>query len=259
MLLPGPTTPIPSSWIDYFIIKSVRDSLVAAGVPAESDMIHVGEAITTQALSGPLTTVMAIRIQDALGSTLQQSSSLCIHVLGASIEEIAKTEAGWEEVLHCLPGVNALKIVHVGPEVIIQGLPMNDGVNSIRTLPMPCCPHCVSSGVRSRTEVYARGLWHRLRPALPPADLFVALNCGIHDHVYANSWAETIRSLPGPLLLTSYTKHEMEMDSIVLKQNGWHIQSAGANPFASTIAQSDPTLIEGVFTDNAFYIYATRN
>jgi hypothetical protein len=252
----GPTKPVPNSWSEYFRVKSPRQTLIAAGVPRNSGALFVAEHMTANALSGPLSVVRAIY---AHCHDLLRLTSLCIHVLGPTMEEVRKTEAGWEEVMHCLPKLKTLNVCHVGSAISLQGMPANSGGLSVRPLSMQCCPVCVSAG-RSRTETFCSGLWHELQPHLPPADLFFAPNCGFHDVNFRPLWSATLEALPAgaPLLATCYNEEESLLEAVALSSAGFQLVSRGENPFASTIEQFDPSTVEGLFVDNAYYVFARR-
>jgi splicing suppressor protein 51 len=257
VLVDGPTTPVPNSWSDYLRgVKSPRASLIAGGLARNSGLLFVAENITANALSGPLSVVRALRQHC---HDLLQRTTLCIHVLGATMEEVRKTEAGWEEVLHCLPKLKTLNVCHVGAGISLQDLPADSGARSVKALSMQCCPVCVAAG-RSRKETFCHGLWYQLRDHLPPADFFFAPNCGFHDDNFRPTWLPTLERLPSgtPLLSTCYNVEESMLDAVALTACEFNVVARGVNPFASTIEQYDPTTVDGLFADNACYVFARR-
>ncbi|KAL6764359.1 hypothetical protein V8C86DRAFT_1584162 [Haematococcus lacustris] len=136
-------------------------------------------AVLTKRLSQPLTALQALQhfyTPKELGSIQQ----LVLHVVGAGAFEVP-ADPVWEEVLHLAPpGVKAIHVDFVGPELREVCVPEVDGELMVKTM----CPKCSDRGY-TRSYAYHLHTYHdfirRQAAAGTPQKphLVIAFNCGL--------------------------------------------------------------------------------
>jgi hypothetical protein len=175
-------------------------------------------------LSQPLTCLHAMDLLD-WKSFNRKISTLRIHVVGAEGYELPPT-CVWEEILHCLPGVQELTVEFIGPEARKK--------KESPTQSMGCCPDCESKGRKRNFGVFSY-TYHDFLAKYPTKmpDLIVAFNTGMHE-VDTGSWKQSLRTMLGmgvPCYFTSFQETEAADGLEVLRQMNAKILHHGTNPF----------------------------
>jgi mitochondrial splicing suppressor protein 51 len=148
--------------------------------------------------------------------------TLTIHIVGACKNyEIPPRGEVWEELLHCLPAVDSLKTVFIGPEV---GVDFPDGSSSSKRLcyeNVECCPVCTVQN-RTRSIEICESTYHEYKQdpiMFSQPDLIVVFNTGMYEEC-TESWKSSLQvmlDMNVPCLFTSYAKDEAVGDYAVLK------------------------------------------
>jgi hypothetical protein len=214
----------------------------------------IAESALAHSLSGPLTTVWFIR---KYCPELLRKTSLCIHIIGVSPEDLTLIGRGWEEVMHCLPNLKQLDIYHFG--IQLQQINKESlAIAPIAPTKDSTCWHCKRAG-RKRQEIICADHWHLLRHRAPAPDLFVALNVGFEDSCN-EGLSQTLLELPRhpAFLFTCLSEPTLARDCVYLMQRNFQLAAHGASPFRSPLARSNTHQVEGYDYENARYAYATR-
>ena len=225
---------------------------------------------STYLFSQPLTCLYAMQQHGMLERYLHYPSpratttTLTIHIVGASTcFELFPTQV-WEEILHCLPAVSVLNVVFVGPEAGWLG-----SRETTPTLDRPetgnfeCCPVCQSHGRLRRFFFYGQ-TYHDFQrsfnsssnsnggdAANPTAavapDLIVAFNTGFSEEE-VESWNESlavILDLNVPAMFTSYDLDEADLEYKILASSQCNAKLlTGApvrNPWRVDVELIDPS------------------
>ncbi|KAJ7203984.1 hypothetical protein C8J57DRAFT_1542450 [Mycena rebaudengoi] len=151
--------------------------------------------------------------------------TLTVHIIGANLLHVACATV-FEEILHCLPDVNTLKLVLWGAEM----------PRSIISVDCKTCPACTRLG-RKRIHDHAADTYHEFvqkkggefeRP-----DLCIAFNSAAHP------WPDTFQLLVDrriPTLFTAYNREEAEIEATLLRAAGATLHPAlgpTKNPWGS--------------------------
>ncbi|KAJ6495166.1 hypothetical protein C8R45DRAFT_1094825 [Mycena sanguinolenta] len=135
--------------------------------------------------------------------------TLTVHIIGANLLHTACAMV-FEEILHCLPDVNTLKMVLCGPEM----------PKSIISVDCKTCSACTRLG-RKRIHEHAADTYHNFvqkkGSEFERPDLCVAFDSA------ANPWPETFQLLVDrrlPTLFTAYNREEAEIEATLLRAAG---------------------------------------
>ncbi len=180
--------------------------------------------------------------------------SLTIHVVGASIYELegGAPSCVWEDIMHCLPSVNKLSVVFVGPEATTM---MKDNPKKYVSPGLECCPDCQAKG-RQRIYSYYGSTYHEYyfdKESFQKPDFVVAFNTGMYEE-YTESWKESLKvilDLDVPSFFTSFNEEEAIGDFEVLRSlNACTLTSSPVkNPFSV-----DYPIIDANFKDSFYQI-----
>ena len=231
---------LPASWQDYLEWRG-RDEV--AQLPPSFSLA------LTQNLSQPLTALLAMQ---KCGVLPQDKTALVIHVVGAA-EYDGLPSPVWEEILHQWPGLQALRLHFVGPQ-----LPMSAEVCSGPALSLGTCPECTARG-RIREARYTAALYHEFAEAhgYREPDLAIAFNSGVGEEDF-ESWLPTLQLLIArgiPTCFTAYNQSEAEHAQATLeKLAGCIVQPAAANPFRSEVPFVEPALQDQCYYFNNWYL-----
>jgi splicing suppressor protein 51 len=245
---------------DLFSDMSTSKSLIEQMSMYENELSEPLAAVITENLSFPMTVVFALHQLLQLSADSYQKNllsvmsfvprfgkTLIVHIIGAAnIPELVGV-VKYEEILHCLPHVQTLELILIGPE-------MNNKTRSTkqtlfgRTMAITCVHGLYH-------EVVAPGSQQRYLPShLRRPHLAVAYNCGVHDT--ADTWTPTIKYLVGnniPSVFTSFTEDEAAQDGKIISECGANIVYGPAkNPFGSRRLLLDSSIpTGGVFCTNS--------
>ena len=201
--------PLPADWPAYFAERSPIGKSIL-----ESDLL----AFTTAALSKPLVVLSALAalLPTDLSARLKVLARprLIVHIVGASEYECTKGLDAWEELLHLLPKLRALKLIFVGEKVNIT-----NGWG--REMDFDTCPNCSALSVTRSATYYKKSYaaFVAEQPSSAPRpDVIVAYNQGWHEspEEWLPSMIAMLRS-GAPVAFTAYSPLEMKLDRIVLE------------------------------------------
>ena len=180
--------------------------------------------------------------------------SLTIHVVGASIYELegGAPSCVWEDIMHCLPSVNKLSVVFVGPEATTM---MKDNPKKYVSPGLECCPDCQAKA-RQRIYSYYGSTYHEYyfdKESFQKPDFVVAFNTGMYEE-YTESWKDSLKvilDLDVPSFFTSFNEEEAIGDFEVLRSlNACTLTSSPVkNPFSV-----DYPIIDANFKDSFYQI-----
>ncbi|KAF9259006.1 hypothetical protein L218DRAFT_963991 [Marasmius fiardii PR-910] len=176
-----------------------------------------------------------------------RKKTLTIHILGPHEKEFV--HAGmFNEILHRLPIVKALRIVLIGPELAGLGLPN----------PHPCI-ECTMIERAQSFEAHALTYHEYVKRQgtryLKP-DIAVAFNSGSSEN--PASWKETMELLVKkkiPSVFTAYNRQEAEAESKLLKAAGATLVSGLGpcmNPWGSLKLIPEPNSVTGFYSTNGW-------
>jgi len=216
-----PMVQFPKDWNEYFAIR----------LPVECSMRHkLPEEFF------PASTVQLSQVVNCLYGMYEHdknfftaAQNLTLHVVGAAPQfelEGGGATCVWEEIMHCLPSVQKMDVVFIGP----------DSYNFEAT-EIECCPDCIEKG-RTRRMAFHNVTYHELfkdKGRFTKPDFVVAFNTGMYEE-FTDSWKESVNvmlDLNVPCLFTSYNKYEAESDFDVLVELNAHTLTAAPvqNPF----------------------------
>lgn len=239
----------PSNWNEYFQIRhpvayqaSQQHQLPAEFLPA-----------ATYELSQPSTCLFAMYMHGI--DEFKDKSTLTIHVVGASFTYEIVPSCVWEEILHCLPNVQRLLIVFIGPDAWKA-----DATETCEENDAGCCPTCTSRNRTRSISIY--GLtYHDYKASskFTAPDLVVAFNTGMYEE-YTESWKtslEEILDMDVPALFTSFNKDEADQDHAVLVSLNANVLpgSPALNPMRVAHAEIEAggEAIDAFFHHNMYY------
>ena len=192
----------------------------------------------------------------------QEKQDLIIQVVGASTYETPATHV-WEEIQHCLPEIQSLAVLFVGPEACSS---IKQPCCELPLFSTGCCPECEKLG---RTRYYGNYAYtyheyankylekekkKHSKHAHATPDLIVAFNSGIHE-VDTESWKTTLRyilDMNAPSYFTSYSKEEAIQDWEIISSLDANIlhedECPKLNPFADMqpVIESPPSKAAGI-------------
>ncbi|KAJ7793353.1 hypothetical protein B0H14DRAFT_2533583 [Mycena olivaceomarginata] len=135
--------------------------------------------------------------------------TLTVHIIGANFLHTACAMV-FEEILHCLPNVNTLKMILCGPEM----------PQSIISVDCKTCSACTRLG-RKRIHEHAADTYHNFvqkkGSEFERPDLCIAFDSAAHP------WPETFQLLVDrriPTLFTAYDREEAEIEATLLRAAG---------------------------------------
>lgn len=224
-------------------------AMLTSQILAEKEVVPEGAfvdpvliAFLTERLSFPLTVLYGLLKADCLSVPIQEMEQLTVHLVGAQMLVECLGIIKWEYLVHRLPRLQSVRLVFVGPELFrgcgrhVTGAVEDSGATR--------CDQCMA---RKRSIV------HEMRPVTyhqyyagehwSRPDVVVCFNSGIHEFSEReeDTWRESlpllVRDSQTPLLLTAYTRSELQKDLDVLEK--WVPDMEGAvevhrNPFGST-------------------------
>lgn len=141
--------------------------------------------------------------------------NMVVHVVGAAGHEaLTDWSSASRTLFHCFPVIKSVEWILVGPEAFYY--PLFD--QELR------CSSCSARQKRHAVKAH-RKRYEEVIDILPPPDLVVAFNSGIHEFIGGeeDTWDSALSSLLRftgvPLLLTAYTEFEIEEDSQRISDN----------------------------------------
>ncbi|KAH8600065.1 hypothetical protein B0O99DRAFT_668679 [Bisporella sp. PMI_857] len=211
-------------WYDYytglsdmggFRSKMNRDLKYLSNDPKEREFIEYIRC-GTNTTTIQLTLIAAL---EAITSKLSTRSSINLHIIGAAGAEFASIPA-FEELLHLLPSLKALRLSFVGLNVIV------DSTNDTETQNphiLQCCNRCTEMG-RTISITTWRGPYHAYADTehYRTPDLAAAFHSGFSVDKQAD-WYPTIKYLaqaPHPTLFTAARYFEIRGKLRVWKDLG---------------------------------------
>lgn len=241
-----PLVTFPNSWEEYFQIRC----------PTEySEKHHLPKEFF------PLATEELTKVNSCLYSMYQHDKdlyttirTLTIHVVGASTAfELSHGGPSciWEEIMHCLPAIQTLNVVFIGPDSFDFA---EHGFTYIS-----CCPSCQSKG-KKRSISFYKGTYHEYyqdtKKYFKQPDLIVAFNTGMYEE-YTESWKQSLNvilDLNVPSYFTSYNKQESIEDFKILHSlNACTLTDTPMkNPFSTDYPLIDTSGIDTFFEINCY-------
>ncbi|KAJ3509515.1 hypothetical protein NLJ89_g5186 [Agrocybe chaxingu] len=189
-------------------------------------------------LSMPMSTLLGLEYLNE-GDEWTRKDTLEIHVLGAADMEIMNSQV-FEEILHRLPRVNALKLTFVGPELLQFSGPQP------RTLEMNTCTQC-SRQRRKGTQIHHLRKYHDLvkseGPRFEKPDLAIAFNSDllIKERI--------------PTMFTAFNEEEARGQVKIFQAAGATLLQGlmpRPNPWGSLLARVEPNKVVGYFAFNGW-------
>ena len=237
-------TPFPTDWDEFYAIRIQEAWASRQRLPR--GFFEEG----TDELSQPVNVLNGMYVHGI--DLFSEMKTLTIHIVGAdpSYEFCPTPTCIWEEILHCLPNLQQLNLVFVGPELLNA---MSPPAICNPQMSIGCCPECSRVGRGRSFGTYAK-LWHEYRADADnyiKPDFIVAFNTGMSMEM-VESWTESVRMMledDTPCLFTSYDEGEAKGDYDLLESLGARIltERAALNPFSV-----DQPLIDSSETDKFF-------
>ncbi|KAJ6595153.1 hypothetical protein DFH09DRAFT_1025002 [Mycena vulgaris] len=203
-------------------------------------------------LSMPMTALYALELLND-GIEWTKKDILTIHVIGAEPKELYNAIC-FENLLHQLPAVNAVKVVMCG--VHLTPTELRGGPYEI-----VCCPTCEGGG-RKRYNEYYDVDYHTLPRIMGPRysvpDLAIAFNSGASEPPDLAAWKKTIAFLVSrsiPSVFTAYGQEDATTDSALLAASGARlVPGLGPcrNPWGSMLVIKDVLQLRGFYSENMF-------
>lgn len=249
--LPEVLSAFPRNWDDYYETRCTH------AWPLRSLLPRPYFDVGTQELSQPVNCLHAMYVHGI--DNFSSLSTLTIHIVGAdqAYEWSPCPTHVWEEIMHCLPGVQKMEIIFVGPGLYTCLKPRRDYVPP---LDLECCPDCTAKGRNRFNTTYAKK-WHEYRAdeeRYTKPDLIVAFNAGISMEE-TDGWVESVKMMLEddiPCLFTMYEETEAKGDYDLFKELGANIltERGAMNPFAVDIPAVDPNAPDTFFKINGRYL-----
>ncbi|CAA7264046.1 unnamed protein product [Cyclocybe aegerita] len=206
----------------------------------------------SEGLSMPMTILLGLECLNE-GDEWTRKDMLSIHVLGAAEKEVFNAQV-FEEILHRLPQVNAIKLTFVGPELVDFGGPQP------RTMEMDTCPQC-SRQRRKRTQIHHPKTYHDFVQSqgsqFEKPDLAVAFDSGASQEE-EDSWRKTIDLLIKekiPTIFTAFNEEEARGQARIFQaaEASLHQElTPKANPWGSLLAKIEPNKVLGFYAVNGW-------
>eukprot|EP00804_Cyclotella_cryptica_P021541 CCRYP_005843-RA/>CCRYP_005843-RA protein AED:0.16 eAED:0.14 QI:0/-1/0/1/-1/1/1/0/384 len=239
-----PMESFPKTWEEYFKMRCEEYYNIRHHLPEEFF------PVSTFLLSQVTTCLHGMYLHNKEFFTT--TKELTIHVLGPGDSYEYKGGSPtciWEEIMHCLPAVNKMKVIFTGPEGKLN-FPLSQ---------FDACPDCNIKG-RIRMQGFHDMTYHDYYASdqFVKPDFVVAFNTGIFEE-YTESWKESLRvllSLDVPCLFTSYNENEGDADFGVLEEVHANTltNKTMPNPFAVNIPLIDDSCIDRFFRCNMYYV-----
>eukprot|EP01035_Chromulina_nebulosa_P039976 gene39976-54053_t len=194
------SVPLPSSWVSYFHSRPttsvssssqvIKEKIKDFSLPMELLEMPPVMATLTHNLSFSMTILHSLQLIHSTEKLLS-FQEMEIHVLGAAAYETCSAINRHEEIFHWLPNLRRMKICYIGPT-------LQQRAENVNRFPGKFCRSCEAVGC-SCEVVLLRGLYHDLQGSdeapVAKADLVIACNSGIHDHVFKSSWYPSLQLL----------------------------------------------------------------
>lgn len=180
--------------------------------------------------------------------------TLTIHIVGANSQFEYPPTCVWEEMMHCLPNIQTLTSVLIGPEADDAGRDMMSDV--------ACCPTCQVNNRTRIMGVYSTTYHDHFKKFKAVPDFIVAYNTGLYDEC-TESWKESIKvmlDMNVPCFFTSFDGNEASADVEVVKSIGGKMlykEGARENPFKDMTPRYDPSGVDKFYHNN-FYCYGFK-
>ena len=214
-------------WYDYYTTlsdkggfrsKMNRDLKYLANDPREREFVEYMR-YGTNTTTIQLTLIAAL---EAIIPNVSTRGSINLHIIGAAGAEYASVPA-FEELLHLLPSLTALRLSFVGLNVL-EDPKFDTGTQNPHIL--QCCPMCTKMG-RTISITAWRGPYHTYADTefYRTPDLAAAFHSGFSVDEQAD-WYPTIKYLahaPHPTLLTAARYFEIQGEMEVWKNLGAEI------------------------------------
>nr|XP_018902639.1 PREDICTED: uncharacterized protein LOC109034129 [Bemisia tabaci]XP_018902640.1 PREDICTED: uncharacterized protein LOC109034129 [Bemisia tabaci]XP_018902641.1 PREDICTED: uncharacterized protein LOC109034129 [Bemisia tabaci] len=161
------------------------------------------ESLVSQYYSGVLTVFHIISEMP----NFTVGKRLIIHLVGASSSYECQFMKYWETLLHLLPELHSVLLIHIGPE-------LEDSPSILR--PCDTCWNANKSiQVRFHSEFYHQ-YCDSFHASIP--NMIVSFNCGLHEDEGTDTdmWKQSLpyflKHVNVPIMLTAYTKEEAKHD-----------------------------------------------
>ncbi|KAF7329065.1 MYND-type domain-containing protein [Mycena kentingensis (nom. inval.)] len=202
------------NWTDYWKRMCPEAKMEAQFLALEFS--HVPKAATAIELLSTESASITLTLLNALETAipgLETRSSLCIHIVGAGMFELA-VQGLSEEFLHFLPNLKKLTIVYVGPSVFMVS--NGDDANL-------ACAECARRS-RQRLSIRRSMTYHEFAASSTyrsnPPDLVAGFHTGMGE-VDTNSWTTSLRIILDaevPVVFTATSLPEAKWDVMLLER-----------------------------------------
>ncbi|KAK9873448.1 hypothetical protein WA026_022679 [Henosepilachna vigintioctopunctata] len=164
-----------------------------------SELNYMDKVLATDIFASILTVVYGLEMCNCLSKRNILKGSLVLHLVGADISELS---LNWVHITHFLElwikNLITCEIILVGPD-------------------LKCEPRKLLSNNKIKFH-YFNDVYHNVVDTIQKPDIIIAFNSGLHECQFVevnDSWNKSLSKLiknNAPLLLTAYTRSEIEED-----------------------------------------------
>ncbi|KAF9528730.1 hypothetical protein CPB83DRAFT_853654 [Crepidotus variabilis] len=267
---PDPTDPGPFRWFpkrieeaytplqkkNWWDIKEPYIQLMDLDEKSSQKDKDVRFRAVTEALSIPLSILFVMEVLNNGDDDWKRRTTLTIHILGSPDYSVSNNEM-YEEILHLVPGIKALKVVFVASGY--RQLVPPTSINVVK--PLAVCSSCEVIGKKLFNEfcdsTYHSFIQEKGYRFVKP-DLCIVFHPRISPET-SSGWTLTVELLKKrkvPTIVTAYTRPNAEAEYAFLDSLGVKFVdslSLRLNPFGALTCRSEPHAVAGFIAANLWF------